>query len=154
MLQVGKTFPDFALPDQDGTVLRSTDFKGKWLVVYSYPKDDTPGCTLEGRGFSAMKPQFDLLNAEVLGLSADDVKSHGDFCGKYGLKIRLLADPDAKLLTAAEVGQSDWKGTMYWNRVTFIVDPQGIVRKVYPKVNPEGHEKEVLEDIRALQVEA
>ena len=152
MLQVGMPFPQFSLADQNGKTLALSDFKGKWLVVYTYPKDDTPGCTLEGRGFSALKEQYDSLGATVLGLSADDVKSHRDFCDKFGLKISLLADPDARLLTAMQVGQSDWKGTLYWNRVSFIVDTHGVIRKIYPKVNPEGHEKEVLNDLRVLQL--
>ena len=148
MLEVGQSFPDFSLPNQDGKILKLGDFAGKWLVVYVYPKDDTPGCTLEGRSFSAAKPQFDQANAVVLGLSEDDVSSHKSFCDKFSFTIPLLADTKGQLLRAAGVTQSEWKGTMYWDRTTFLIDPQGKVRKVYQKVKPEGHEKEVLTDIQ------
>lgn len=150
LLEIGKPFPSFALPDQDNRTVKLGDFAGKWLVVYVYPKDDTPGCTLEGRGFSAMKPEYDRLGAVVLGLSEDDTASHKAFCSKYGFSISLLADTKAELLHAMGIGQSEWKGTLYWNRVTYLIDPQGIIRKVYPSVKPEGHEKEVLEDLKSL----
>ena len=151
MLEVGQKFPTFSLLNQDNQIMKNEDFKGKWLVVYVYPKDDTPGCTLEGRGFTAAKKDFDQINAQVVGLSADDVNSHKDFCNKYQFSIPLLADPQAQLLKAMGVGQSDYKGTLYWNRTTAVVDPQGIVRKVYNSVNPDGHEKAVLKDIQDLQ---
>ncbi len=151
MLSVGQAFPQFSLPNQDNQVMKLSDFKGKWLVVYVYPKDDTPGCTLEGRSFSAAKSEFDRANAVVLGLSEDDVASHKSFCDKFSFSIPLLADTSATLLNAMGVGQSEWKGTKYWDRTTFLVDPSGVVRKVYSKVNPEGHEKEVLRDIEAFQ---
>lgn len=150
MLNEGQRFPAFSLADQDGQTRKLGDFSGKWLVVYTYPKDDTPGCTLEGRGFTAAKPDFDAADSVVVGLSADDVGSHKSFCNKFGFTIPLLADPDATLLAALGVGQSEWKGTKYWDRVTFVVDPTGTIRKVYPKVNPEGHEKQVLADLRVL----
>lgn len=151
MLEVGKPFPDFALPNQDNKMMKLKDFAGKWLVVYVYPKDDTPGCTLEGKGFSAMKPDYDKSNSVVLGVSEDDTVSHKNFCSKYGFNISLLADTKAELLKSMGVGQSEHKGTMYWNRTTFLVDPKGIVRKIYPKVTPQGHEAEVLKDIQELQ---
>jgi peroxiredoxin Q/BCP len=151
MIDTGQKFPDFTLPDQDGKAVSLADLKGKWVVVYAYPKDDTPGCTLEGRGFTALKSEFDQANTRIFGLSQDDVKSHKDFCGKFDFTISLLADTEAKLLNALGVGQSDYKGTMYWNRVTFVIDPQGITRKVYPQVKVDGHEKAVLADILALQ---
>jgi peroxiredoxin Q/BCP len=151
MLETGKPFPRFSLPDQDGAPRSLGDFAGRWLVVYTYPKDDTPGCTLEGKGFTAAKPDYDRIGAVVLGLSADDVASHKRFCDKFAFTIPLLADPKAQLLTALGVGQSEFKGRKYWDRVTFLVDPQGVVRKVYPKVKPDGHEQEVLRDLKALQ---
>lgn len=151
MLDVGQKLPDFELPNQDGVVRSPRDYSGKWLVLYIYPKDDTPGCTIQGQSFTATKSEFERLGVEVVGLSADDVTSHKSFCDKYSLTIDLLADPDAKLLDALGVGQSDYKGTLYWNRSTFLVDPAGVVRKVYPKVTPQGHEQTLLQDIRALQ---
>jgi peroxiredoxin Q/BCP len=148
MLEVGKPFPEFSLQNQDGKTNQKADFAGKWLVLFVYPKDDTPGCTLEGRGFSVAKPEYDKLNAVAVGLSEDDVASHKSFCNKFSFTVPLLADTKAELLNAMGIGQSEWKGTQYWDRTTFLVDPKGVVRKVYPKVNPEGHEKAVLEDIR------
>ncbi len=130
--------------------MKLADFAGKWLVLYVYPKDDTPGCTLEGRGFTASKPAFDAINAVVVGLSQDDVASHKKFCDKFSFTIPLLADTQATLLKALGVQQSEYKGTMYWNRVTFIADPKGVVRKVYPNVKADGHEKEVLADLHQL----
>ena len=127
------------------------DFVGKWLVVYVYPKDDTPGCTIQGKSFTATKQEFDDANIAVVGVSADDVESHKNFCNKFSFTIDLLADPDHELLDAAGVGQSDYKGTMYWNRTSFVIDPAGTLRKVYEKVNPEGHERVLLDDIKAMQ---
>jgi peroxiredoxin Q/BCP len=151
MLDEGLSFPKFSLPDQDNKMVKLEDFKGKWLVVYVYPKDDTPGCTLEGRGFSALKSEYEKIGASVLGLSEDDVSSHKSFCDKYKFTIPLLADTQARLLKALGVGQTDYKGTLYWDRTTYLIDPQGMVRKIYKNVKPEGHEKAVLEDIKQLK---
>ena len=151
MLQAGTSFPDFSLLNQDGKTVRLSDFTGKWLVVYFYPKDDTPGCTVQGKSFTASKADFDRAGITVLGVSQDDVSSHKNFCNKFSFTIDLLADTQAALLKACGVGQSEWKGTMYWNRTTFVVNPKGAVAKVYEDVNPQGHEKVLLEDIRKLQ---
>ena len=151
MIQEGKPFPPFSLPNQDNQMMKNSDFSGKWLVVYVYPKDDTPGCTLEGRGFSAAKPDYDRAGAVVVGLSEDDVASHKSFCNKFSFTIPLLADSKAELLKAMGVGQSDYKGTMYWNRETALIDPKGNVRKIYKNVKPQDHEKEVLADIKSFQ---
>lgn len=147
----GKRFVDFSLKNQDGETVSLKDFAGKWLVVYVYPKDDTPGCTIQGKSFTASKQDFDDANIAVVGVSADDVDSHKSFCNKFGFTIDLLADPDHKLLSAAGVGQSEYKGTMYWNRTSFVIDPEGNLRKTYEKVNPEGHEQVLLNDIKAMQ---
>lgn len=150
-LKEGDRFPDFNLKNQDGKSVSLNDFAGKWLVVYIYPKDDTPGCTIQGKSFTATKEDFDNSNIAVVGVSEDDVESHKSFSNKFGFTIDLLADPDHKLLTAAGVEQSDYKGTMYWNRTSFVIDPKGVLRKVYQKVSPEGHEQVLLNDIKALQ---
>src|SRR5689334_5454819 len=150
-LQEGKRFVDFKLKNQDGETVSLDDFKGQWLVVYVYPKDDTPGCTIQGKSFTATKQEFDDANIAVVGVSEDDVDSHKAFCNKFSFTIDLLADPNAELLSAAGVGQSDYKGTMYWNRTSFVIDPEGQLRKVYEKVNPEGHEQMLLKDIKAMQ---
>ena len=151
MISAGSPFPQFSLPNQDGKTVSLKDFAGKWLVVYVYPKDDTPGCTIQGKSFTATRADFDAAGITVLGLNQDDVASHKDFCNKFAFTIDLLADTGATLLQAAGVAQSDYKGTMYWNRTSFVIDPQGIVRKVYENVKPDGHEQVLLADIKALQ---
>lgn len=148
--EIGKPFPRFSLQNQDGRTVTPGDFAGKWLVLYVYPKDDTPGCTIQGKSFTATKAEFDAANIAVVGVSADDVASHRSFCDKFSFTIDLLADPKHELLGAAGVGQSEWKGTMYWDRTTFVIDPAGVLRKVYLKVKPDGHERVLLDDIRAL----
>ena len=152
-LEQGKRFVDFKLQNQDAKTVTLDDFAGKWLVVYVYPKDDTPGCTIQGKSFTATKQDFDDANIAVVGVSEDDVASHKNFCNKFSFTIDLLADPNHELLSAAGVGQSEYKGTMYWNRTSFVIDPNGNLRKTYEKVNPEGHERVLLNDIEAMQAE-
>ena len=151
MLEVGKPFPNFSLPNQDGKAIKLGDFAGKWLVVYVYPKDDTPGCTIQGKSFTATRADFQAAGIVVLGVSQDDVASHKNFCNKFGFTIDLLADTNAMLLKAAGVEQSEYKGTMYWNRTSFVIDPQGKLRKIYNNVRPEGHEQVLLNDIKSMQ---
>jgi thioredoxin-dependent peroxiredoxin len=151
MIEAGKKLPEFSLQNQDAQTKTNASYTGKWLVLYVYPKDDTPGCTIQGKSFTAAKADYDAAGAVVVGLSADDVTSHKDFCNKFSFTIELLADPQTKLLDALGVGQSEWEGTMYWDRTTFLVDPSGVVRKVYTKVHPNGHEKTVLADIATLK---
>ena len=147
---VGSAFPSFSLPNQDGKVKTLADYAGKWLVLYVYPKDDTPGCTVQGKSFTATKAEFERANIQVVGVSADDVASHKAFCEKFSFTIDLLADPAQTLLKAAGVGQSEYKGTLYWDRTTFVIDPAGVLRKVYEKVKPDGHERVLLDDIAKL----
>ena len=153
MLEAGKPFPKFSLPNQDGKTVSLGDFAGKWLVVYFYPKDDTPGCTIQGQSFTATKADFDEAGISVVGVSQDDVDSHKSFCNKFSFTIDLLADTKAELLKACGVGQSEYKGTMYWDRTSFVIDPSGVLHKVYQKVNPQGHERTLLEDIKKLKAE-
>jgi len=151
MIAAGMPFPNFSLPNQDGETVTLKSFTGKWLVVYIYPKDDTPGCTIQGKSFTATRSDFQAAGIEVVGVSQDDVASHKDFCNKFAFTIDLLADTQAELLKAAGVEQSEYKGTMYWNRTSFVIDPGGIVRKVYTNVKPEGHEAVLLHDIKEMQ---
>jgi peroxiredoxin Q/BCP len=151
MIQTGQKFPDFRLANQDGKERSLKDYNGKWLIVYVYPKDDTPGCTIQGKSFTAQKAAFDKMNVNIVGVSADDVKSHKDFCNKYSFTIELLADPSAQLLKSAGVAQSEYKGTQYWDRTTFVIDPTGKLVKTYEKVNPQGHEEVLLKDLAGLQ---
>lgn len=150
MLTVGQKFPDFRLANQNGKERSLKDFHGKWLVLYVYPKDDTPGCTIQGKSFTEQKAAFEKLGVNIVGVSQDDVASHKNFCDKYSFTIELLADPGSQLLKSAQVGQSEYKGTMYWDRTTFVIDPQGTLRKVYEKVKPDGHEQTLLTDIAAM----
>ena len=150
MLKAGDKAPNFSLQNQDGKTRTLNDYAGKWLVLYVYPKDDTPGCTIQGKSFTEQKAQFDKLGVVTVGLSADDVKSHKDFCTKFNFTIELLADPQTQLLNALKVGQSEYKGTMYWDRSTFLIDPTGTIRKVYEKVSPQGHEEVLLNDIQEI----
>jgi peroxiredoxin Q/BCP len=154
MLAVGSPFPPFSLPNQEAKLMKLSDFAGHWLVVYFYPKDDTPGCTIQGKSFTATKADFDVAGIKVVGVSADDVASHQNFCHKFSFTIDLLADTSAGLMQACGIGQSEWKGMKFWDRTSFVVDAHGVVRQVYAKVNPEGHEKVLLEDIKNLQAEA
>ena len=149
--EVGKRFVDFKLKNQDGETVTLDDFAGKWLVLYVYPKDDTPGCTIQGKSFTASKQEFDDANIAVVGVSEDDVESHKNFCNKFSFTIDLLADPNHELLSAAGVGQSEYKGTMYWDRTSFVIGPDGKLRKTYSKVQPEGHERVLLNDINEMQ---
>ena len=149
--EMRKRFVNFNLKNQDGKTVKLDDFAGKWLVVYVYPKDDTPGCTIQGKSFTASKQEFDDANIAVVGVSEDDVDSHKSFCNKFAFTIDLLADPNHELLSAAGVGQSDYKGTMYWDRTSFVIDPNGNLRKTYLKVQPEGHERVLLNDIKGMQ---
>lgn len=151
MIETGKRFPEFALQNQDGKTVKLGDFAGRWLVVYFYPKDDTPGCTIQGKSFTATKGDFDAEGIAVVGVSQDDVASHKDFCNKFAFTIDLLADTNSDLLKAVGVGQSDYKGTMYWDRTSIVVAPDGVVRKVYEKVSPQGHEQTLLTDIKQLK---
>ena len=131
--------------------MRLSDFAGKWLVVYFYPKDDTPGCTIQGKSFTASKADFDAAGIQIVGVSADDAASHKNFCNKFSFNINLLADTNSGLMKSLGIGQAEWKGMKFWERTTFVVDPKGVIRKVYEKVNPEGHEQVLLREIKALQ---
>jgi len=151
MLQAGNPFPNFSLPNQDGETVKLSDFAGNWLVVYFYPKDDTPGCTIQGKSFTATKQDFENAGVKVVGVSQDDVASHKNFCNKFAFTIDLLSDTNGDLMKALGIGQSDWKGMKFWERTSFLVDQKGIVRRVYEKVNPEGHEQALLNDVRGLK---
>jgi len=154
MMSAGNPFPNFSLPNQDGKVMKLSDFAGNWLVVYFYPKDDTPGCTIQGKAMTATKADFDAAGIKVVGVSADDVASHKDFCNKFAFSIDLLADTDSSLMKSLGLGEAEWKGMKFWERTSFVVDPKGIIAKVYEKVNPQGHERVLLDDIAAMKSKA
>lgn len=151
MLEAGKSFPHFSLPNQDGKTVKLDDYAGKWLVVYFYPKDDTPGCIIQGKSFTASKAEFDAAGISVVGVSQDDVGSHKDFCNKFSFTIDLLADTKRELIGACGIRQAEWNGMKFWERTSLVIDPKGTVRKVYTKVNPRGHERVLLDDIKQLK---
>jgi thioredoxin-dependent peroxiredoxin len=154
MLAAGNPFPNFSLPNQDGKTVKLSDFGGQWLVVYFYPKDDTPGCTIQGKAFTASKADFDAAGIKVLGVSSDDVTSHKNFSHKFAFTIELLSDTNSTLMKTLGLGQSEWKGMKFWDRTTFVIDPKGTIVKVYEKVNPDGHEKVLLDDINGMKAKA
>jgi thioredoxin-dependent peroxiredoxin len=147
LLAVGTKAPDFTTIDQHGNTMALSDLKGKKVILYFYPKDNTPGCTKEACAFRDHFAQFRGLNVEILGVSTDDDKSHKAFAQKYGLPFRLLADPDKRLVTAYGVwGEKTLYGKRYMgtNRVTYVIDESGSIAAVFPKVKPATHAADVL----------
>jgi thioredoxin-dependent peroxiredoxin len=148
---VGQPAPAFKLQDQDGKWHSLADYKGKWVAIYFYPKDDTPGCTTQACSFRDNVFAFNKEGAVILGISVDDVASHKAFAEKHGLPFTLLADADKSVSKSYGVLKT-YMGVMEMaRRDTFIVDPQGRIAKHYESVDPEGHSKVVLEDIKALK---
>jgi len=151
MITAGTIAPDFALPDQEGTLHSLGQYRGKWVLVYFYPKDDTPGCTKEACAIRDADPDLSSLGAVVLGISADSVKSHAKFAKKYGLTFPLLSDEDRSVIGTYGVwGMKQFMGKEYEGilRTSFLIDPEGVVHKVYESVKPEVHAAEVLQDLR------
>src|SRR5690348_11844357 len=147
---VGNPAPDFSLTSGDGSQVRLKEYKGKWVVLYFYPKDFTSGCTLEAHNFQRDLAKYQDAGAVVLGVSVDSAQSHKDFCAKEGLNFKLLADPDAKAST--QYGSvMDYKGQKLAARNTFIINPQGEIAKVYTGVKPADHSDQVLKDLAELK---
>jgi thioredoxin-dependent peroxiredoxin len=139
----GQTAPGFTLPSQDGTPISLDQYRGKWVVLYFYPKDMTTGCTIEAHKFQDALPQLEAKNAVVLGVSVDTADSHKQFCAKDGLTFHLLADPEHKVVS--EYGSLGSFGSMVIaNRNTFLIDPHGKIAKVWVKVNPTNAASDVL----------
>jgi peroxiredoxin Q/BCP len=147
----GSNAPTFSLPNQEGVQVSLDQFKGKWVVLYFYPKDFTGGCTIEAHNFQRDIDKYEQKKAVILGVSLDTVDSHKKFCAKEGLNFKLLADPDHTVIDKYGVPIQDYNGTKYAARVSFLIDPSGVVRKVYPKVNAQNHSEEVLADLEQLQ---
>src|SRR6266542_447501 len=147
--EVGRPAPDFSLTTSDGSQVSLKDYRGKWVVLYFYPKDFTSGCTLEARNFQRNLAKYEEAGAVVLGVSVDTAQSHKDFCAKEGLNFKLLADPDAAVST--EYGSvMDYKGGKLAARNTFIINPRGEIAKVYTGVKPAEHSEQVLKDLAEL----
>jgi peroxiredoxin Q/BCP len=153
----GKKAPGFALKTQGGHTVRLSDFRGKKVVLYFYPKDDTPGCTKEACAFEAAQARLAKAGAVVLGVSRDRVESHQRFADKYRLRFPLLSDPDAAVSKAYGVyKQKSMYGRTYWGieRTTIIIDEEGRLARIFPKVHVERHAEAVLEALRAPAVSA
>ena len=156
-LKVGDSAPDFALEDKDGNINKLGDYKGMWVVLYFYPKDNTKGCTLEAKEFSEAVKEYSELNAEIIGISPDSATSHAKFVEKQELKILLLSDPEHKVLEAYDVWQlKKMYGREYLGvvRSTFLIDPKGEIKSIWMKVKVNGHVGEVktrLEELQAVK---
>jgi len=147
---VGAAAPGFNLTTNEGKQVSLNDFKGKWVVLYFYPKDFTSGCTLEARNFQRDIAKYEAAGAVILGVSVDTAESHKEFCAKEGLNFKLLSDADAKV--SEQYGSvMEYNGAKLSARNTFIIDPQGKVAKVFEKVKVAGHSEEVLAALASLQ---
>ena len=147
---VGQLAPTFTLPSQDSTPISLDSFRGKWVVLYFYPKDMTSGCTIEAHNFQRDQAKFDAANAVILGVSVDTPDSHRKFCTKEGLTFRLLADPEHKVVDAyGSLGS--FVGIKIANRNTFLIDPEGKIAQVWTKVEVQHHSEDVLAAIAALK---
>jgi peroxiredoxin Q/BCP len=147
--KAGQAAPDFSLPSQEGKKVSLKEFRGQWVVLYFYPKDMTPGCTIQAHNFQRDSAQYEAANAVVLGVSVDDVASHREFCTKESLSFRLLSDTSASV-SRAYGSLMKFMGRALSERNTFLIDPRGKIAKVYPKVSVAKHSEEVLADIKAL----
>jgi peroxiredoxin Q/BCP len=156
-LNVGDPAPEFALPDAEGHTVKLQDLQGKWVVLYFYPRDNTPGCTKEACGFRDAYSDYTDSDVVVLGVSTDDAKSHTKFATKHNLPFPLLVDEGGAIATEyGSYGMKKFMGKEYMGitRSTFIIDPEGKLAKIYRKVKPEPHAQEVLQDIAELSSNA
>jgi peroxiredoxin Q/BCP len=152
-LHIGQKAPEIELPDQNGVIHKLSDYLGRWVLVYFYPKDDTSGCTTEACGLRDNFPEFKDSEAVILGISIDSVASHKKFADKYQLPFTLLADVEKKTVESYGVWQEkSMYGKKYMGimRASFLIDPQGQIVKIYEKVKPEIHAEEVIKDVMSL----
>lgn len=150
MLKVGTAAPDFRLQDQDGNDHSLASYQGKWLIIYFYPKDDTPGCTKEACAIAEVYGDFEKLGVAVVGVSKDTPRSHKKFAEKYHLPFTLLSDPTTEMMQAYGAwGEKSMYGRTFMGtlRISYLVDPEGKIAKVYPDVDPATHALELLRDI-------
>ncbi len=145
----GSKAPDFTLQSQEGKTVSLKDFRGQWVVLYFYPKDMTQGCTIEAHNFQRDLAQYTAKKTAIVGVSADNMDSHQQFCTKESLTFKLLADPDKKAIAA--YGSTSAQNPNFAARNTFIIDPDGVIRKVYVGVKPNPHSEEVLAALTELQ---
>jgi peroxiredoxin Q/BCP len=153
VVEAGQPAPDFTLTDQHGRPVTLSQFRGSPVVLYFYPKDDTPGCTREACAFRDARADYEAAGAKVIGVSPDDAASHRKFAEKYDLPFTLAADPDRQTCMAYGVWKEKTlygKKSMGIERTTFVIDAAGVVRKVFPRVRVDGHSDKVLELLRSL----
>ncbi len=150
MPEVGKAAPEFKLKNDEGKEVSLKDYRGKWVVLYFYPKDFTSGCTIQARNFQRDLSSYEKANAVILGVSVDPVDSHKNFCAKEGLAFKLLADTDASV--SSNYGSvREYNGNKLSARNTFLIDPEGKVARVFPSVKVDKHSEEVLAALAELQ---
>ncbi|WP_226553292.1 thioredoxin-dependent thiol peroxidase [Celeribacter naphthalenivorans] len=152
MLDLGTTAPDFTLPRDGGSDVTLSDLKGQKVVLYFYPKDNTPGCTTEALDFTALKSEFEAAGVAVFGISKDSVKKHDNFCAKHSLGIPLLSDENGTVCEDYGVwAEKNMYGKTFWGivRATYLIDEEGKVAHIWPKVKVAGHASEVLEAAKA-----
>jgi peroxiredoxin Q/BCP len=150
---IGTAAPGFSLPDQNGATRRLAEWRDRWVVLYFYPKDDTPGCTTEACAFRDDLAKLTALGAQVVGISVDDTVSHKAFAEKYSLPFPLLADTTAEVARQYDA-LTNWLGFKMAKRYTFLIDPAGRIAKVYLSVEASLHSKEIVADLKALQSKA
>jgi peroxiredoxin Q/BCP len=150
-IQAGASAPNFTLPSQEDKPVSLTDYKGKWVVLYFYPKDQTTGCTIEAHNFQRDMPKYTAANAVVLGVSLDTVEGHKAWCAKDTFSFKLLADPDHKVVDAYGVPVKNIGVAKFASRETFLINPDGKVAKVWPDVKVANHSEEVLAEIAAAK---
>ncbi|MEM8829146.1 MAG: thioredoxin-dependent thiol peroxidase [Cyanobacteria bacterium P01_G01_bin.19] len=149
--EVGQPAPLFTAPDRDENNVSLQDKQGSWVVLYFYPKDNTPGCTTEAKDFTAYAEEFAQLGAEVIGISPDSVKSHGKFIDKHELSVQLLADPEHEIIESYGVWRlKKFMGKEYMGvvRSTFLISPEGKIAQVWDKVRVKAHVEKVLEELK------
>ncbi len=154
MLKVGQKAPTFNLPDENGDKYKLSDYAGEWLLVYFYPKDDTPGCTVEACSFRDNLPKFKKLKTKIVGISGDSVERHRKFADKHKLPFTLLADEDRGVIKKyGALAQKSLFGKKYLGikRTSFLIDPKGRVAVIYEKVKPAIHAEQVLQDLKSLR---
>ncbi|HEY7256133.1 MAG TPA: thioredoxin-dependent thiol peroxidase [Solirubrobacterales bacterium] len=154
MLEIGQEAPDFTLPDQNGDEVTLSDLRGQTVVLYFYPRADTPGCTTQACGIRDHRSDYAATGARVLGVSPDEVEAVAKFAEKFDLDFTLLADADHSVAEAYGTwGERSMYGKTYWGvqRATFLIDPEGTIARVFPKVSPKTHDEVVLEALAELQ---
>jgi peroxiredoxin Q/BCP len=154
MLKVGSMAPDFSLPDQTGSIVSLADYLGKWVLLYFYPKDNTPGCTTEACGIRDAWQDFKAAGITVVGVSGDSVKRHQKFIAEFHLPFTLLSDKDRAVIGKyGALGEKTMYGKKYMGilRVSYLLDPSGKIRAAYPKVDPATHAEQILKDFASLK---